>query len=264
MEELRDVSIHHMALKILSDITHTKKYDENIFKTVQVCNEGEWDRLSSRNVISRLLFSWRQCSNWLVRRTLIKIIWNERWSTQSRWTAWKRLFEIVFFNCCEIISMPNRDYWCNRWVFWCARPNDRHYLFSSLPPWSYSIGLFQGDPLNYLRRAGILWERRVRKSLNSMCTELEVTLQGQPRSSAEKEELANKWDELSNYQIGKIDFRYIFHGTNNWLQRIPPKIWAIIGQFTPQKTCWKCFCHWKGRHGTMKSKWCTPANHTSM
>lgn len=36
MEELKDVSIHHMALKILSDITNLKKYDENIFRTVQV------------------------------------------------------------------------------------------------------------------------------------------------------------------------------------------------------------------------------------
>lgn len=36
MEELKDVSIHHMALKILSDIMNMKKYDENIFQTVQV------------------------------------------------------------------------------------------------------------------------------------------------------------------------------------------------------------------------------------
>lgn len=61
---------------------------------------------------------------------------------------------------------------------------------------------FQNDSLSYLRRAGILWERRVRKSLNSMCTELEVTLQGQLRTSVEREELQNKWNELSNYQIG--------------------------------------------------------------
>lgn len=56
--------------------------------------------------------------------------------------------------------------------------------------------------MNYLRRAGILWERRVRKSLNAMCSELQITLQGQQRPIVEKEELLNKWDELSNYQIG--------------------------------------------------------------
>lgn len=41
MDELKDVSIHHMALKILSDITNLKKYDENIFQTVQVFIRGE-------------------------------------------------------------------------------------------------------------------------------------------------------------------------------------------------------------------------------
>lgn len=65
-----------------------------------------------------------------------------------------------------------------------------------------NFSFHQNDALSYLRRAGILWERRVRKSLNSMCTELEVTLQGQLRTGAEREELLNKWDELSNYQIG--------------------------------------------------------------
>lgn len=36
MEELKDVSIHHTALKILSEITSMKNYDETIYKTVQV------------------------------------------------------------------------------------------------------------------------------------------------------------------------------------------------------------------------------------
>lgn len=55
----------------------------------------------------------------------------------------------------------------------------------------------------YLRRAGVQWERRVRKSLNAMCNELQVTLQGQPRTNTDKEELLNKWDELGSFQIGK-------------------------------------------------------------
>lgn len=36
MEILKDVSIHHMALKILSDITSMNDYDETIYKLVQV------------------------------------------------------------------------------------------------------------------------------------------------------------------------------------------------------------------------------------
>lgn len=35
-----------------------------------------------------------------------------------------------------------------------------------------------------------------------MCNELDTTLQGKLRTSAEREELQNKWDELSNYPIG--------------------------------------------------------------
>lgn len=140
-------------------------------------------------------FSCHRNSNWLVHLTLTKMIWSELWSMLSNRMAWKQWFEIMFFICCEIINNPNRNYYCNRWALdpfglCCTRI---HFQ---------SIKSLQGDPLNYLRRAGILWERRVRKSLNSMCTELEVTLQGQPRSVAEKEELLNKWDELSNYQIG--------------------------------------------------------------
>lgn len=48
----------------------------------------------------------------------------------------------------------------------------------------------------------------MRKSLNAMCTELQVTLQGQLRPLTEREELLNKWDELSNYQIGNVRFKY--------------------------------------------------------
>lgn len=36
MDELKEVSIHHTALKILSDITNLKNYEKTIFKTVQV------------------------------------------------------------------------------------------------------------------------------------------------------------------------------------------------------------------------------------
>lgn len=36
MDELKDVSIHHTALKILSEITSQSNYNEAIYKTVQV------------------------------------------------------------------------------------------------------------------------------------------------------------------------------------------------------------------------------------
>lgn len=40
MDELKDVSIHHTALRILSEITAMKDYDANIYKTVQVSSSS--------------------------------------------------------------------------------------------------------------------------------------------------------------------------------------------------------------------------------
>ena len=64
--------------------------------------------------------------------------------------------------------------------------------------------------MNYLRRAGIQWERRVRKSLNAMSNELKAPLQGQVRNAAEREELLLKWDELSNYTIDLSNYRPVY------------------------------------------------------
>lgn len=37
MEELKDTSIHHTAMKLLSEIRNMKYYEENILNNVQVC-----------------------------------------------------------------------------------------------------------------------------------------------------------------------------------------------------------------------------------
>lgn len=68
----------------------------------------------------------------------------------------------------------------------------------------------QQDPLSYLRRAGVQWERRVKKSLNSMCVELKAPIQGQPRAAADKEELTTKWEELSNYAVDLSSYRPVY------------------------------------------------------
>ncbi|KAH8241530.1 TBC1 domain family member 19 isoform X1 [Drosophila bipectinata] len=66
------------------------------------------------------------------------------------------------------------------------------------------------DPLGYLKRAGVLWDRRVRKSLNAMCTELKVPLHGQPRISADREDFMAKWNELSNYNMDLANYRPVY------------------------------------------------------
>lgn len=39
MEDLKETSIHHTALKMLADIRGMRNHEENIYKTVQVCME---------------------------------------------------------------------------------------------------------------------------------------------------------------------------------------------------------------------------------
>lgn len=64
--------------------------------------------------------------------------------------------------------------------------------------------------MNYLKRAGNQWDRRVRKSLSTMCVELNIPIQGQIRLPADREEILNKWNELSNYQIDLSNYRPVY------------------------------------------------------
>lgn len=61
------------------------------------------------------------------------------------------------------------------------------------------------DPLTSLSKASAQWEKRIHKSLNSMCSDLETSL-AKIRPQSEQEELADKWNELSTYGLGKLGF----------------------------------------------------------
>ncbi|XP_043251093.1 TBC1 domain family member 19 [Colletes gigas] len=63
--------------------------------------------------------------------------------------------------------------------------------------------------LSYLKKAQIQWERRIQKSLNSTCNELNVPL-ARIRPSADREELAEKWNELSTYDIDLSQYRPLY------------------------------------------------------
>ncbi|KAH9629060.1 hypothetical protein HF086_011323 [Spodoptera exigua] len=56
------------------------------------------------------------------------------------------------------------------------------------------------DPLTSLLKASAQWEKRIHKSLNSMCTDLETSL-AKIRPQSEQEELSDKWNELSTYTL---------------------------------------------------------------
>uniref|UniRef100_A0A8C7KFD6 TBC1 domain family, member 19 n=1 Tax=Oncorhynchus kisutch TaxID=8019 RepID=A0A8C7KFD6_ONCKI len=58
------------------------------------------------------------------------------------------------------------------------------------------------EPLAYMRKAQVNWEKRILKSLNSMCTELGVPL-ARKRPAVEQKELTNKWNEMGTDEPGK-------------------------------------------------------------
>ncbi|XP_058814857.1 TBC1 domain family member 19 isoform X2 [Topomyia yanbarensis] len=153
MEELKDASIHHTALKLAEDIKAMKIYG-SLYKMVQkLACSPEVDKDD-------------------MRHTLEAAIKSNGLETEIRNVIYHQI---------------------------------RNSLKSETKP-----TLPSSDPLNYLRRAGIQWERRVRKSLNSMCSDSKALLQGQTRVATDREDILAKWDELSNYQIDLTNYRPVY------------------------------------------------------
>ncbi|XP_066430724.1 TBC1 domain family member 19 isoform X3 [Eleutherodactylus coqui] len=65
------------------------------------------------------------------------------------------------------------------------------------------------EPLAYMRRAQASWEKRVLKSLNSMCTELNIPL-ARKRPADEQKELLNKWNEMGTDEPDLSLFRPVY------------------------------------------------------
>ncbi|OAD58962.1 TBC1 domain family member 19 [Eufriesea mexicana] len=74
---------------------------------------------------------------------------------------------------------------------------------------SVSEQLTEEVDLTYLKKAQIQWERRIQKSLNSTCNELNVPL-ARIRPNADREELSEKWNELSTYDIDLSQYRPLY------------------------------------------------------
>ncbi|CAH1777501.1 unnamed protein product [Owenia fusiformis] len=65
------------------------------------------------------------------------------------------------------------------------------------------------EPLTYLRKAQVNWEKRILKSLNSMCTELGVPL-ARRRPEKEQREVLVKWSELGTDEPDLSAFRPVY------------------------------------------------------
>uniref|UniRef100_A0A8C6X9U2 TBC1 domain family member 19 n=2 Tax=Elapinae TaxID=42168 RepID=A0A8C6X9U2_NAJNA len=65
------------------------------------------------------------------------------------------------------------------------------------------------EPLVYMRKAQANWEKRILKSLNSMCIELGIPL-SQKRPLSEQKELLNKWNEMGTDEPDLSLFRPVY------------------------------------------------------
>ncbi|XP_044875695.1 TBC1 domain family member 19 isoform X3 [Mauremys mutica] len=65
------------------------------------------------------------------------------------------------------------------------------------------------EPLVYMRKAQGSWEKRILKSLNSMCTELSIPL-ARKRPIGEQKELLNKWNEMGTDEPDLTLFRPVY------------------------------------------------------
>lgn len=202
MEELKDASIHHTALKLVNDMQMMKIYG-NIYKMVQklacspdVDKDDMKATLGAAIKITGLEIEVRNIVYHLVRAST------------------KADFRPTIYPAIE---------------FQPPMQQQQPIIPSS------------SDPLNYLRRAGGQWERRVKKSLNAMCVELKVPIFGQQRLAADKEELTLKWEELSNYQVDLSSYRPVY-ATKDLLE-------VLIGLRGPTKQNEDgCYPRWEFSH----------------
>lgn len=164
MEELKDASIHHTALKLTSDIQTMKVYG-NLYKMVQkLACSPDVDKDDMKTTLEAAIKS----------------------------TGLEIEIRNIIYHLIRSSIKP-----------------ECHPYSNQQTPQQRNNGQ-QQDPLNYLRRAGVQWERRVKKSLNAMCAELKAPIQGQLRVAADKEELGAKWEELSNYPVDLTSYRPVY------------------------------------------------------
>ncbi|XP_050527254.1 TBC1 domain family member 19 isoform X2 [Daktulosphaira vitifoliae] len=76
----------------------------------------------------------------------------------------------------------------------------------------------QKESLDYLRKAQATWERRIQKSLESMCEEIGIPLSSQ-RPNADKDDISQKWNELNLERLRPVyapkDFLEVLFSLHN-------------------------------------------------
>uniref|UniRef100_T1IJT5 Rab-GAP TBC domain-containing protein n=1 Tax=Strigamia maritima TaxID=126957 RepID=T1IJT5_STRMM len=65
------------------------------------------------------------------------------------------------------------------------------------------------EPLDYIRKTQFYWEKRICKSINSICKELGIVL-AKKRPVSEQKEMEAKWNELSNQEPDLSHYRPVY------------------------------------------------------
>ncbi|CAH0387463.1 unnamed protein product [Bemisia tabaci] len=66
------------------------------------------------------------------------------------------------------------------------------------------------EPLEYLKKAQMLWEKRIHKSLNSMSADINSLSLARFRLASDRDEILEKWKELSTYEIDLTQYRPVY------------------------------------------------------
>ncbi|KAF4524524.1 hypothetical protein B566_EDAN002796 [Ephemera danica] len=88
-------------------------------------------------------------------------------------------------------------------VFHWMRSHQSHAARNAASP------LHTKEPIAYLRKAQLQWEKRIHKSLTSMCAELGQVL-SRCRLASDKDDLGEKWNELSTYDVDLSQYRPVY------------------------------------------------------
>ncbi|RXN35441.1 TBC1 domain family member 19 [Labeo rohita] len=85
------------------------------------------------------------------------------------------------------------------------------------------------EPLAYMCKAQVNWEKRILKSLNSMCTELGIPL-ARKRPVTEQKELTNKWNEMGTDEPDLSKFRPVYAPKDFLEREMYPELGLSYGQ----------------------------------
>ncbi|XP_050006179.1 TBC1 domain family member 19 isoform X4 [Chionomys nivalis] len=112
-------------------------------------------------------------------------------------SGWEKKLQNAVYSELNVVSIP------------CTQEAEAGGFLYPLPSHPSAPPEHLKEPLVYMRKAQGSWEKRILKSLNSMCTELSIPL-ARKRPVGEQKELLNKWNEMGTDEPDLSLFRPVY------------------------------------------------------